>query len=437
MSSPLSWNRLPRVEAEATHSLTNRQEAIPDTLPRPLLAYGNGRSYGDVCLTDVGTLLLTRSLDRFIDFDPVTGILRSEPGVTLREILALIVPQGWFLASTPGTQLATVGGAIANDVHGKNHHDVGTFGHHVRAFELWRSDGSVIECRPDQNADWFRATIGGLGLTGLIRWAEIQLMPIHNPWMWVQSQRFSNLEEFWVLNRKAEASSPYTGAWIDCLARGKARGKARGRGILLAGQHAAAQTRLPAFKSGKKRIPFDPPFSLVNNVSLKAFNALYYRQPVKPQGGLMHYSPYFYPLDAIQDWNRIYGRKGFYQYQCVIPPEQAEAAISALLDTIARRGEGSFLAVLKTFGSKPSLGMLSFPRPGTTLALDFPNRDQKTLQLFVELDAIVKEAGGALYPGKDARMPASLFQSGYPEWQAFSDYIDPNFSSRFWQRVTQ
>lgn len=433
MSTPMSWNRLPRVEPQAAHALTNRQENLPDTLPRPFLAHGNGRSYGDVCLTETGSLLMTRGLDRFINFDPVQGVVRCEPGVTLGEVLALVVPHGWFLASTPGTRLATIGGAIANDVHGKNHHDVGSFGHHVRAFELWRSDGNVIECRPDQNGDWFRATIGGLGLTGLIRWAEIQLMPIQNPWMWVQSQRFSNLEEFWVLNREAEACWPYTVAWIDCLAKGKAKG----RGILLSGQHAAAQANLPAFKTGEKRVPFDPPFSLVNSLSLRAFNTLYYRQPLKPQGGLTHYAPYFYPLDAIQDWNRIYGRKGFYQYQCVIPPEHAEEAIAALLDTIAKHGEGSFLAVLKTFGSKSSLGMLSFPRPGTTLALDFPNRGGKTLRLLSELDIIVKQAGGALYPGKDARMPSSLFQAGYPEWQAFSEYIDPNFSSRFWQRVTQ
>jgi FAD/FMN-containing dehydrogenase len=432
MTAPLSWNRLPKVKPEAVHALTQRTGNVPDALPRPLLAHGNGRSYGDVCLTERGTLLLTRGLDRFIDFDPVQGVVRCEAGVTLGEILALIVPHGWFLASTPGTRQATMGGAIANDVHGKNHHDVGSFGHHVRAFELWRSDGSVIECHPDDNTGWFRATIGGLGLTGLIRWVEIQLVPVQNPWMWVESQRFSNLEEFWVLNREAEASRPYTVAWIDCLAKGRARG----RGILLSGQHAAAQTELPAFKSSEKRVLFDPPFSLVNNLSLKAFNTLYYRQPVKPQGALTHYVPYFYPLDAIQDWNRIYGRQGFYQYQCVIPPEQAKAAMAALLDTIAKRGEGSFLAVLKTFGSKPSLGMLSFPRPGTTLALDFPNRGESTLRLLADLDAIVNEAGGTLYPGKDARMPASLFQSGYPEWQAFSEYVDPNFSSRFWQRVT-
>ncbi|WP_257292905.1 FAD-binding oxidoreductase, partial [Endozoicomonas sp. ONNA1] len=425
-------NRLPRIEPEAVLALTHREEKVPDAYPRPLLAHGNGRSYGDVCLSGKGTVLLTRGLDRFIEFDPLSGTLRCEAGVTLGEILSLVVPQGWFLASTPGTRFATVGGAIANDVHGKNHHDVGSFGHHVRAFELWRSDGAVLECTQDENEDWFRATIGGLGLTGLIRWAEIQLVPIRNPWMWVESRRFSNLNEFWALNREAEASSPYTVAWIDCLATGKAQG----RGILLAGQHAAGQTELPIFKSSGKRIPLDPPISLINTLSLKAFNSLYYRQPVKPQGSLIHYEPYFYPLDAIQDWNRIYGRKGFYQYQCVIPPEAAEAATSELLSVIAKRRQGSFLAVLKTFGSKPSLGMMSFHRPGSTLALDFPNQGKETLRLLADLDAIVREAGGALYPGKDARMPADLFQMGYPQWQTFSEYIDPNFSSAFWQRVT-
>jgi len=432
LSAPGSWNRLPKVAPEAVYALTQRTAIVPDSLPRPMLAYGNGRSYGDVCLTEQGTLLLTRGLDRFIEFDAQHGVLRCEAGVTLAEILALVVPQGWFLSSTPGTRLATIGGAVANDVHGKNHHAVGSFGHHVRALALWRSDGSVIECRPDDHNGWFAATLGGLGLTGLIVWVEIQLMPIQTPWMWVESQRFANLDEFWTLNHHAQARWPYTVAWIDCLATGNAQG----RGILLAGQHASSQTTLPTFTERRKRIPVDPPFSLVNRWSLRAFNALYYRQPVTPQGALSHYVPYFYPLDGIQDWNRIYGRQGFYQYQCVIPPGEAETAIAELLKAVARRGEGSFLAVLKHFGNQPSLGMLSFPRPGTTLALDFPNRGEKTLRLLQALDAIVQEAGGALYPGKDARMPASLFQSGYPQWEAFSAYIDPHFSSRFWQRVT-
>lgn len=432
MKAPLSWNRLPRVTPDAVHLLSQRAVDVSDEFPRPLLAYGNGRSYGDVCLTEQGTLLLTRGLDRFIIFDTQLGVLRCEAGVTLAEILALVVPHGWFLPSTPGTQMATVGGAVANDVHGKNHHAVGSFGHHVRALELWRSDGGAMECRPDDGTGWFQATIGGLGLTGLIRWVELQLTPIQNPWMWVESQRFANLDEFWKLNRHAEADWPYTVAWVDCVAKGKARG----RGILFSGQHAAAQVKTPTFKESRLRIPVDPPISLINSLSLRVFNALYYRQSVKPQGELTHYIPYFYPLDAIQNWNRIYGRRGFYQYQCVIPPHEAEPATGALLDTIARHNQGSFLAVLKTFGHMPSLGMLSFPRPGTTLALDFPNRGSHTLRLLDELDTIVREAGGTLYPGKDARMPASLFKSGYPQWEAFSKFVDPGFSSRFWQRVT-
>lgn len=433
MTAQLSWNRLPKVTSDALHSLANTREPVPKELPRPLTVYGNGRSYSDVCLTEKGSLLLTRFLDRCISFDPTSGVLRCEPGVTLSEILALTVPQGWFLACTPGTQFVTVGGAIANDVHGKNHHDQGSFGHHLRAFELWRSDGNTLLCTPSHNPEWFRSTIGGLGLTGLIRWAEIQLMPIQNPWMWVQSQRFDNLMEFWEINRRAESNWPYTVAWIDCLASGKQRG----RGIFLSARHAAHQSDPPSFKLSEKSIPFDPPFSIVNRLTLGAFNKLYYRQPVNPAGSLSHYLPYFYPLDSIRNWNRIYGRKGFYQYQCVIPPESAASATEALLETIAKRGQGSFLAVLKTFGDKPSLGMLSFPRKGVTLALDFPNNGDKTQALLSDLDAIVKGVQGALYPAKDARMPADMFQLSYPNWQDFRQYVDPEFSSKFWRRVTE
>lgn len=431
--SPLqSWNRLPNIAPDKIFTLTEHAIPLIEHAPHPLLAHGNGRSYGDVCLNDKGTLLHTHLLDRFISFDQKNGILRCESGVTLQSILQLVVPHGWFLASTPGTQYATVGGALANDVHGKNHHREGSFGHHVRAFELIRSTGEVLLCRPDLNTDMFRATVGGLGLTGLLSWVEIQLIPVNNPWMWVESQRFSNLEHFWQLNKEAEQQWPYTVAWIDCLASGNAQG----RGILFTGKHAAHQTQLPAYKECSRQIPFDPPISLINGLSLRGFNALYYRQPTKPQGGLRHYAPYFYPLDAIQNWNRIYGHKGFYQYQCVLPPEVAREATAQLLDAIAQSGQGSFLAVLKTFGSQASVGMLSFARPGTTLALDFPNLGDRALKLFNRLDAIVSEAGGALYPAKDARMPASLFQSGFPIWERFADFIDPAFSSHFWQRVT-
>lgn len=430
MSAPTSWNRLPRVAPDEIYTVLSRFDEPPSALPRPFSVYGNGRSYGDVCLTEKGSLLLTKGLDRFISFDAATGVLRCEAGVTLESILSLCIPQGWFLPVTPGTQLATVGGAVANDVHGKNHHVQGSFGHHVRALELWRSDGQAIICQPGDC--WFASTVGGLGLTGLIRWVELQLLPVVNQWMWVEAKRFTSIDEFWLLNKAAESDFDYTVAWVDCLAKPPKKG----RGLLFCANHASELEVLPAFTKSKKSIPFETPVSLVNSLSLRAFNQVYYHQPLKEERFLQHYVPYFYPLDAIQNWNRIYGTKGFYQYQCVIPPESSEAAISALLDVISMRSQGSFLAVLKAFGQKKSVGMLSFARAGATLALDFPNRGSSTRALLNELDSIVKDAGGALYPAKDARMSADMFQSSFPEWEAFSNYVDPHFSSRFWRRVT-
>lgn len=426
----LSWNRWPRVAHRKVLAIHDRAAPLPIS-EGVLLAHGNGRSYGDVCLNEAGCLLMTRGLDRFIAFDRITGRLQCEAGVLLKEILDLVVPQGWFLPATPGTRFVTVGGAIANDVHGKNHHDAGAFGNHVLSLELLRSDGQRIVCGPDERSDWFAATVGGLGLTGLITWAELQLKPVANPYMLVETRRFSNLAEFWAINSEAEHRWSYTVSWIDCLSGGKGHA----RGIYSAGSHAPTHAELPCFKESGRQIPFSPPFSLVNAVTLRAFNAAYYRKPIQPGPKLVHYVPYFYPLDGVSDWNRIYGRKGFFQYQCVLPPEAMQAGIAELLQRIGRSRQGSFLAVLKTFGHKPSIGMLSFPRPGATLALDFPNHGAVTHRLFRDLDEVVRAAGGALYPAKDARMPPDMFHSGYPAWKAFTDFIDPAFSSSFWRRV--
>lgn len=427
----LPWNRWPRVEHRRLFALHDRSATLP-CAEGSMLAFGNGRSYGDVCLNDDGNLLMTRGLDRFIAFDRATGRLRCESGVLLQQILELVIPQGWFLAVTPGTRFVTVGGAIANDVHGKNHHEAGSFGHHVVRLELLRSDGQRIVCAADENPEWFAATVGGLGLTGLIVWAELQLTPVANSFMQVESRRFAGMDEFWALNADAERRYPYTVAWIDCLSAGRGRA----RGILSGGVHAPAQDALPCFREKARRVPVTPWFSLVNALTLRAFNAVYYRQPLDRGPRLTHYVPYFYPLDAVREWNRIYGRPGFFQYQCVLPPAGMRDGIAALLERIARSGQGSFLAVLKTFGGRRSAGMLSFPRPGATLALDFPNRGEPMHRLFGELDAVVREAGGALYPAKDARMPGEMFRSGFPLWERFSAFIDPAFSSSFWRRVT-
>ena len=426
------WNRIPSVAHARVEMLTLNSAPLPRLREHETcLVYGNGRSYGDVCLNPGQTLLLARGLDRFISFDAQTGRLTCEPGVLLGEILDLVVPMGWFLPVTPGTRLATVGGAIANDVHGKNHHAAGSFGDHVLNLELVRSDGERLRCAPDENADMFAATIGGLGLTGLIARAELQLAPISNAFMITQDRRFRSLDEFWELNSRAEAEWPYTVSWIDCTS-------STGRGILFSGAHAPSQAgALPTWRQTRTRFPLDLPVSLINQQSVKAFNFACYHRPRTSGRKVKHYIPYFYPLDSIEWWNRIYGRKGFFQYQCVLPLASAKAGISELLAAVSTSRTGSFLAVLKTFGARSPRGILSFPRPGATLALDFPNLGETTMRLFERLDAIVRESGGALYAAKDARMSGEMFRLSYRDWEKFMAFTDPKFSSGFWRRVTE
>lgn len=414
--------------------------------PRSVLPYGMGRSYGDSCLNRDGGLIDTRGLDRFVAFDRETGLLEVEGGVTLADILRVLDhadrhgarpgDRRWFLPVTPGTKFVTVGGAIANDVHGKNHHEAGTFGRHVAGFRLLRSDGRVLDCSMTDNPDLFAATIGGLGLTGLILSAAIRLKPVPGPWMESEDIRYDTLEDFFALSEESLAGWEYSVAWIDCLARGRALG----RGIFTRSRHTAeapANTRARTAYEPRLSVPLDFPGFALNRLSIAAFNALYRRRiPAAGKRGIVHYDPVFYPLDAIGLWNRLYGTRGFYQYQCAVPTAGAAETVRALLETIAAAGQGSFLAVLKTLGDVPSPGMLSFPMPGVTLALDFPNTGAATHALLDRLDAIVAAAGGRLYPAKDGRMPAGLFQSGHPRWREFAAHIDPRFSSSFWRRVS-
>jgi FAD/FMN-containing dehydrogenase len=427
----LSWGRWPRHEHSTVLSLVDRFAALPGHAPVPMLPYGNGRSYGDVCLNQGGTLLRTRSLDRFIAFDPESGLLECESGVLLSEIIDFVLPLGWFPAVTPGTAFVTVGGAIANDVHGKNHHRAACFSTHLAEFELCRSDNTRTVCSPTQNTDWFEATVGGLGLTGLISRAKLQMRRVPGPWFRGDSQRFANLNQFFELSKQSDADYEYTVAWIDCAASGASLG----RGVFMRGNHARGNGA--EHKRGSTRVPLTPPISLVNRWSLRLFNQLYYNRGSATQNdAIWHYRGFLYPLDSILDWNRIYGPRGFFQYQCVVPERDAEASILEILRRISRSGVGSFLAVLKNFGTALPVGMLSFARPGTTLALDFPNHGEVTLKLLESLDEITRAAGGAVYPAKDARMSAAAFQEYFPAWRRFSDYIDPKFSSSFWRRVT-
>ena len=430
---PTSWNRLPRVRHARLIEWQDRNATLPN-VDGPLLAWGNGRSYGDVCLNDGGALLLTQGMDRLIAFDRSAGILDCEAGMMLGDILRWCLPQGWMLPVVPSTQWVTVGGAIANDIHGKNHQVAGTFGRHVLEMELLRSDGGRWPTSPVENADLFAATIGGLGLTGLITRVRLQMIPTSNELVLAEGIPFDHLDAFWELNDRVGPEWPYTVSWIDCLARGRKLG----RGVFLAGRHAPPQpagVRLPQWRDHSHSVPFDLPFSLLNRHTVRGFNALYYRAARSSGRRLQHYQPYFFPLDGIRNWNRLYGRKGFYQYQCVLPHEHARDGIRALLRRIATSGQGSFPAVLKSFGDMPSPGLLSFPRPGVTLALDFSNRGSLTHRLFADLDDMVSSAGGALYPGKDARMSVTMFRRGFPQWERFAAFVDPAFSSTFWRRM--
>ncbi len=428
-----SWGRIPAVRQNKLFPEWRNTLSIEDR-GSLLLPYGRGRSYGDSCLNDRQTICVTSRLNHFIHFDREQGILRCESGVGLDEILQLVVPHGWFLAVTPGTQYVTVGGAIANDVHGKNHHLAGTFGCHLTAFELVRTTGERLYCSATENAAMFKATIGGLGLTGLITWAEIRLKKMATPFMDSETIRFENLAEFFVLSEESDRDWEYTVAWIDCLAQGESLG----RGLFIRGRH-SEQLRSASGKIAKRRLsmPVNAPGFLLNQYTIRLFNKIYYRKNRKGESVAHgHYESFFYPLDSISNWNRMYGRRGFYQYQCLVPLSDGQAIITRLLEMIAASGMGSFLSVLKKFGDIESPGMLSFPRPGITLALDFPNYGTKLLTLFEKLDEQVMQAKGAVYPAKDARMSAKAFQHYFPQWRDFSRYRDPGMSSSFWRRVT-
>jgi len=327
-----------------------------------------------------------------------------------------------------------VGGAIANDVHGKNHHKAGTFGCHVLKFELLRSNGDRLICSHEENSELFKATIGGLGLTGLILWAEIRLKRIPSPFIRMESIKFENLDEFFEINQGSDQKFDYTVSWVDCLSKGASLGK----GIFMRGNFAdLGKVESPRIPSNKMiRVPLDMPGIALNSLTVKLFNAAYYgKQRKKQVSSLVHYNPFFYPLDAVAEWNRIYGKKGFLQYQCLVPYDDGDV-IKSIFSKIAASGQASFLAVLKICSDIASPGILSFCRKGITLALDFPNRGKKTFDFLDELDEIVKEARGSINPSKDARMSPASFQVFFPRWKEFEQYIDPKFSSSFWRRVT-
>ncbi|AMJ61859.1 FAD-binding oxidoreductase [Bosea sp. PAMC 26642] len=407
--------------------------AGPGRSQAPVLAYGNGRSYSDSCLNDGGTLIEARALDAILAFDRETGVFSCEAGVLLDTVLDHVVPQGWFLPVTPGTAFVTVGGALANDVHGKNHHRAGTFGRHVLAFELVRSDATRLTCGPDMNGELFAATIGGMGLTGLVTQVTLQLIPIASAEMKQEAIHFANLDHFFAIAAESDGSHDYTVAWIDSLASGGAFG----RGVFFRANHASASDLPPARPPRRLPFPIMAPVPLINGVTLKVFNALYRAaQPRTPEARRIPYRPFFYPLDRVSNWNRAYGPKGLRQFQCAIPMAQARGAVDEMLRLTQASGEASFLTVLKLFGDVPSPGMMSFPIAGATLTLDFSNRGARTEALLAALDRVTLAAGGRVNPYKDARMSPATFEASFPHWREFARHVDPGFSSNFWRRVT-
>jgi FAD/FMN-containing dehydrogenase len=403
-------------------------KSLPQTtfLPR-----GLGRSYGDVCVNDGGALLHTFRRDRLLAFDAVHGVLTCEAGASLADIIQVMLPLGWFPCVVPGTRYVTVGGAIANDVHGKNHHIAGTFGQSVQSIRLRRTDG---ESRDIEHGDSLSAsTIGGLGLTGLIEEATIRLNCLPGPGIEQDTLLFGgdgNIDGYLALDAES-AQWEYTVGWIDTLDRGL-------RGVFFRGKHCDGPNEWLTPKPARLTLPMDAPQWALGRWSAKAFNALYYRSQAMraSQRQTLPVWQFFFPLDAVNQWNRAYGKRGFVQYQFVVPTHAARETVPRILAHLREANVASYLAVIKTFGALASPGLMSFPMAGTTVALDIPAPTAEDLRALDRTDAMVADVGGRVYPAKDSRMSAAMFQRFFPQWRELENARDPAISSSFWRRVT-
>ena len=406
------WGKYPRIQAK-TYSFES-----PDELRTCLkndqscIVYAKGRGYGDCALSP--KVIFTHRFDNILDFDPQTGIVTCESGVSLAELIEAFLPRGWFFPITPGTKFISIGGAIASDVHGKNHHNAGCFSECLLSFDLMLPEGEIISCSRKKNKELFRATCGGMGLTGVILTATFRMQNTKSGYIRETILRARNLQEIFALFENYQ-SATYSVAWIDCLAKGTSMG----RSLLMLGEPAdTGSLELP--KSKVVSLPIDLPGLTLNKYSLSIFNHFYYwRKSVPLTDRLVPLAKFFYPLDAIHHWNRLYGSKGFTQYQLVLPKEASFKGLEKILSRIAQAGLPSFLGVLKLFGPKND-NYLSFPMEGYTLALDFPIK-AKLFPFLDELDSIVTDHGGRLYLAKDVRMSKKVFRKGYPRWQKFSE----------------
>jgi decaprenylphospho-beta-D-ribofuranose 2-oxidase len=410
MTELCGWGRYPRVQAHVQQPFSVAACAHALLGKEPVIARGLGRSYGDSALAS--RVVSMQRLDRYRSFDPTNGVIWCDAGVSLEAILHVAVPRGWFLPVTPGTRHVTVGGAVASDVHGKNHHLDGTFGMHVRQLEILLGNGEIVVASPVENRELFRATCGGMGLTGVILSVMLQLKRIVASDIVQTTMRMPDLEA--VLDAfDVHAAKPYSVAWID----GLAAGNRLGRSLLMLGEH-ATDGELRTDQRAPVRVPFEAPGALLTSATARMFNALYYRSAAhKPRSRQVAFERFFYPLDALSDWNRLYGPAGFVQYQIALPRAVGRNALREILARIAHSGHASFLAVLKRLGPA-NANLLSFPLDGYTLALDF-KAQPGVFELLDLLDAAVLHHGGRIYLAKDARMSQATFRRGYPQWDQF------------------
>lgn len=419
------WGRVTRAETLASRPERQREVAplllAPEAAPG-LIAYGGGRSYGDVALNSGGATLLTQRLNRLLDFVPDTGLLVCEAGVTFQDILRTFLPRGYAAPVSPGTAFVTIGGAIANDVHGKNHDRHGSFGDHLAWIELVLPDGRLVRASREEEAELFAATIGGLGLTGLILRAAFHLQKAPSTHFVVHERRLPDLQSFMAAFAEVRRQATYSVGWID----GVARGGQLGRGILQTAEYATGEVPR-ARPARERRMPVDLPALALNRHSVRLFNEAYFRRvPAAGRERILPVEQFLYPLDAVLDWNRLYGKRGFYQLQCVLPDAAAERGLPALMERVAEAGAASFLAVLKTLGER-GRGYLSFPLPGFTLALDLQARPE-TPALMAQLESMILDHGGRVYLAKDACLSPEGFRRMYPELphlQAVLKRVDP------------
>ncbi|MDC0520307.1 FAD-binding oxidoreductase [Candidatus Pelagibacter sp.] len=403
------WGNYPRQESQCMTPSTVALLSTAVNLEGSLIARGMGRSYGDSA--NASKVLQTTCIDHFIEFDNITGKFTAEAGITLLEILSVVIPKGWFLPVTPGSCYVTLGGAIASDVHGKNHHIAGTFGQHVTSLNLVLGTGEIITASKNENADLFHATCGGMGLTGIIISATIQLLPIRSSFINKKTMKAECIEAACeAFDNNSNAT--YSVAWIDCLSKGKSLG----RSVLSLGEHAEQGELKINFKQVVS-VPFATPSVLLNNLTMKAFNIVYWHKSKHNQNQTTSLMHFFYPLDVVGGWNKLYGKQGFIQFQCVVPKESGVANMRKLLTEISNSGEGSFLAVLKQFG-KANDNLLSFPTEGYTLALDF-KLSASAIKTVSRLEEMLVDMGGRLYLTKDALMQEKTFKKTYPNWEKF------------------